>query len=50
MHQLSECLPTLPVVKKAENTVHPHVDQVRVRVRVRVSAPTVLLAVALEAG
>jgi hypothetical protein len=27
MHQLSECLPTLPVVKKADNTLHPHTDQ-----------------------
>ena len=27
MHQLSECLPTLPIVKKADNTLHPHTDQ-----------------------
>jgi len=27
MHQLSECLPTLPIVKKAANTLHPHLEQ-----------------------
>ena len=36
MHQLSECLPTLPIAKKADNTLHPHLEQVRVRFRVMV--------------
>ena len=29
MHQISEWIPTLPVVKKAVNTLHPHLEQER---------------------
>ena len=29
MHQISEWMPTLPVIKKADNTLHPHLEQER---------------------